>query len=132
VPSTLTPVPPTPTPVPPTATPTRTPAPVLPTPTDDGTAFSGLCPASSGGCQLRLCPSGGTCKGVPASAEALQEGLVAPFPLAAGQYTIAFSELYGPLEIQCSGSFTVPDQNYVEIATNDSPACFISVATRLY
>jgi hypothetical protein len=144
VPPSATPVPPTPTPVPPTATPTRTPAPVLPTPTENGTAwvkfkapifspyFSGLCSASSGGCQLRLCPSGGTCKGVPASAEALQEGLVAPFPLAAGQYTIAFSELYGPAEVQCSGSFTVPDHNYVEIATDDTPACFISVATRLY
>jgi hypothetical protein len=144
VPPSLTPVPPTHTPVPPTATPTRTPAPVLPTPTENGTAwvkfkapiispyFSGLCSASSGGCQLRLCPSGGICKGVPASADALQEGLVAPFPLAAGQYTIAFSELYGPVEIHCSGSFTVPDQTYVEIATDDSPACFITVATRLY
>jgi hypothetical protein len=94
--------------------------------------FVDLCSAFSGGCQLLVCPSDGICKGVPASVGALQEGLVAPFPLSAGQYTIAFSELYGPTEVQCSGSFTVPDQNYVEIVTNDSPACFISVATRLY
>jgi len=54
----------------------------------------------------------------------------APFPLPAGEYTIAFAKPFAPTEVQCSGSFTVPNHTYVEIATTDAPACFITVTTR--
>jgi hypothetical protein len=91
--------------------------------------FMDMCSGFSGGCQLLLCPSTGACSGVPASAGGLSQGLM-PFPLAAGQYTVVFSDLYGPTQVQCSGSFTVPDHNYVEIVTTDSPDCVITLAIK--
>jgi murein DD-endopeptidase MepM/ murein hydrolase activator NlpD len=145
--STATPPPPTATPppvTPPPPTPTRVPptvTPVPPTPTNDGTSwvtlktfilssyFMGMCSGFSGGCQLLLCPISGACSGIPVSAGGLSQGLM-PFPLPAGQYTVVFSDLHGPSQVQCSGSFTVPDHNYVEIVTTDSPSCIITLTTK--